>query len=102
MITLCVDPGLRNLSFCIMNSEYEILLWDTFNILDSDDYHCESLFKNGKVCNRKCIMKYKKEDTIVIVVDDGSLINDHIIWMKEIFSMITIIEKKWKTAFFIE
>ena len=39
------------------------------------------------------IMKYKKEDTIVIVVDDGSLINDHIIWMKEIFPMITI-EKK--------
>lgn len=66
MITLCVDPGLRNLSFCIMNSEYEILLWDTFNILDSDDYHCESLFKNGKVCNRKCIMKYKKEDDTLI------------------------------------
>jgi len=40
------------------------------------------------------IMKYKKEDTIVIVVDDGSLINNHIIWMKEIFPMITIIEKK--------
>lgn len=65
MITLCVDPGLRHLSFCIMNSEYNILLWDTLNILDSDDYHCESLFKNGKVCNRKCTMKYKKEDNCV-------------------------------------
>lgn len=61
MTTLCIDPGLRNLSMCIMNSRYEILLWDTYNILDSDDYHCESLFKNGKICNRKCTMKYTNE-----------------------------------------
>jgi hypothetical protein len=66
MITLCCDPGLRNLSLCIMNSEYDILLWDTFNILDGDDYHCESLFKNGKLCNRKCTMKYKKDDNTLI------------------------------------
>jgi hypothetical protein len=46
-----------------MNSEYNILLWDTFNILDGDDYHCESLFKNGKICNRKCTMKYQKDKT---------------------------------------
>ena len=64
MITLCVDPGLRNLSLCVMNSNYEILLWDVFNILDSDDYHCEGLFKNGKKCGRKCTMKYKK-DTLI-------------------------------------
>lgn len=62
MIVLCCDPGLRNLSFCIMNSEYDILLWDTFNVLDGDDYHCESIFKNGKTCNRKCTMKYKTQD----------------------------------------
>ena len=62
MITLCVDPGLRNLSLCIMNSEYTILLWDNFNILDSDDYHCECIFKNGKICNRKCTMKYQNEN----------------------------------------
>lgn len=55
---LCIDPGLRNLSLCIMNSDYEILFWDTINILDKDDYHCESFFKNGKLCNRKCTMKY--------------------------------------------
>lgn len=65
MITLCIDPGLRHLSFCIMNSDYNILLWDTFNILDSDDYHCESLFKNGKLCDRKCTMKYKTEENVI-------------------------------------
>lgn len=41
-----------------MNSEYNILLWDVYNVLDNDDYHCESTFKNGKVCGRKCNMKY--------------------------------------------
>ncbi len=45
MISLCYDVGLRNLSACIMNDAYEILLWDNYNVLDSDDYHCESLFK---------------------------------------------------------
>jgi len=65
MITLCCDPGLRNLSLCIMNSEYNILLWDTFNILDGDDYHCESSFKNGKLCGRKCCMKYKKDEQLI-------------------------------------
>lgn len=65
MITLCVDPGIRNLSMCIMNSEHNILLWDTFNILDGDDYHCESTFKNGKLCNRKCTMKYKNDEKFI-------------------------------------
>ena len=46
-----------------MNSEYNILLWDTFNILDGDDYHCEGLFKNGKVCNRKCTIKKRRKST---------------------------------------
>lgn len=58
MITLCIDPGLRNLSICVMNTDFEILLWDVYNVLDTDDYKCQGFFKNGKLCNRKCIMKY--------------------------------------------
>jgi len=41
-----------------MNSNYEILLWDLYNVLDSDDYQCQGNFKNGKLCGRKCSMKY--------------------------------------------
>ena len=69
MIVLCCDPGLRNLSFCIMNSEYEILLWNTFNILDSDDHHCSESFKNGKLCGRKCNMKYIKKEELELGLD---------------------------------
>lgn len=65
MITMSFDPGLKNFSVCIMNSAYEILLWDVYNILNDDDYKCKGLFKNGKICNRKCNMKYKlNNDTI--------------------------------------
>lgn len=67
MITCCCDIGLRNLALCIMNSDYEILFWDVINVLDGDDYICESKFKNGKQCGRKCTMKY--------VVGDGSYIH---------------------------
>lgn len=59
MITLCVDPGIRHLAMAILDSNCNILLWDVYNILDSDDYKCESNFKNGKLCGRKCTMKYK-------------------------------------------
>lgn len=58
MATLCIDVGLRNLSMCIMNIRYEILLWDIYNVLDSDEYYCQGKFKNGNICGRKCNMKY--------------------------------------------
>lgn len=62
MITCCCDIGLRNLAICIMNSDYEILLWDVYNVLDSDDHMCPCKFKNGNVCGRKCTMKYVNKD----------------------------------------
>lgn len=61
---LTIDIGLRNLSLCCANctdkndlSTYNIHLWDVFNTLDSDDYHCQEFMKNGKVCNKKCSLK---------------------------------------------
>lgn len=69
MITLCIDVGLRSLAMCVMKgtieSDYEILLWDVYNVLDSDDYHCQDKFKNGKLCNRKCTMKYNNESETI-------------------------------------
>jgi len=50
---------------CIMNSEYEIFLWDTFNVLDFDDFRCKGEFKNGKVCDRKCSLKFEKEGKMI-------------------------------------
>ena len=69
---LAIDIGLRNLSMCIMSgkaddiSTFRIHLWDTFNTLDSDDYSCESLQKNGKVCGKKCTFKHNNQDNATI------------------------------------
>ena len=68
---LSIDIGLRNLALCCMSAEnpidfstYKIRLWDVYNALDSDDYKCQSLQKNGNVCNKKCSQTYINESNI--------------------------------------
>lgn len=69
MKVLAIDVGLRNLALCCMSSEtptdfstYKIDLWNVYNTLDSDDYNCESLQKNGNICGKKCSLTYIKEN----------------------------------------
>lgn len=66
---LTIDVGLRNLAMCIMSADdksdistYKIHLWDTFNTLDSDDYECNGVQKNGKICGKKCGFKYLRNN----------------------------------------
>lgn len=70
---LSIDVGLRNLAFCCMSakdktqmSTFNIELWKVYNTLDSDDYHCTSIQKNGKVCGKKCGYKYKDKDAVTV------------------------------------
>jgi glycosyltransferase involved in cell wall biosynthesis len=39
-------------------------------------------------------MNYKKVETIVIIVDDGSIIKSHIDWVQSTFPMIQLVEKE--------
>ena len=64
---LSIDVGLRNLSMCIMDSSdkkdissYIIHFWDVCDTLNSDDYKCKGVQKNGKICGRKCSLKYSE------------------------------------------
>ena len=52
-----------------------------------------SRFESFKICISS-IMKNKKEDTIVIIVDDGSIVTNHIVWVSITFPEIKIIEKR--------
>lgn len=70
MTILCIDPGIHNLSFCILKasdtkdfSTYEIKLWENYDLLEDTDKLCQSIQKNGKVCNKKCSLKYKSKVT---------------------------------------
>lgn len=61
-VNLSIDVGIKNLAMCIMEcdtsskkpkeSSYSILLWDTFNILDSHPI-CSGILKNKKICSKK-------------------------------------------------
>lgn len=71
-LVLSIDIGLRNLAFCCMSSEcksdlscYSIELWKVYNTLDSDDHSCQGVQKNGKICGKKCSLKYKNGNTFV-------------------------------------
>lgn len=71
MILSC-DIGLRNLSFCIVSagdlkdiSTYEIHLWDTYDTIDSEDFKCQGVQKNGNVCGKNCSYKHSTESDII-------------------------------------
>jgi hypothetical protein len=68
---LSIDIGIKNLSLCIMNctdktdlSTYKIHLWDVYNTLE-DHHKCVSLQKSGKICNKKCSLKYTFENNVI-------------------------------------
>lgn len=70
---LTIDVGLINLAMCVMDSDsknldtFHIHLWRLFNIFgETGDYKCESLLKNGKICNKNCKYKYKGVDKSII------------------------------------
>lgn len=71
---LAVDVGLRNLALCVINTanskdmkKYTIKLWDVFNILDDDSTPklCNATMKSGKICNKKCSLKYTDNGVVV-------------------------------------
>ena len=80
---LTIDVGLRNLAMCIMSandpkdlSSYQIHLWDVFNTLDGDDYRCQGVQKSGKICNKKCTMKYETKLQNTNTFDNNSKISE--------------------------
>jgi hypothetical protein len=62
-MVLTIDVGLKNLAMCIMDSQYNIHLWDVYNMLDDEQYSysCQTRQKDGKMCEKKCQYKFPKE-----------------------------------------
>lgn len=65
---LSIDIGLRHLALNIMSykdktdvSTYKIEMWNVYNTLDGDSYSCEGIQKSGKICGKKCSLKYNKK-----------------------------------------
>lgn len=63
-VVLTIDVGIKNLAMCIIDSHFNINLWDVYNILDEVDEikTCEVLKKDGMVCGKKRQFKYTKNN----------------------------------------
>jgi hypothetical protein len=69
---LSIDIGIKNLSLCCMDyteskniSSYVIKLWDVYDTLDTDDFFCENLKRDGNPCGKRCGYKYKSETDMI-------------------------------------
>ena len=62
-MVLTIDVGIKNLAMCIMDSEYQMHLWDVYNMLDAEQYSysCATRQKDGKPCEKKCQFKFYRE-----------------------------------------
>ena len=64
MKILSIDPGIKNLAFCLFeksddSEQYKITKWDTINISEEEILKCGFIEKNI-ICNK--IAKFKKDD----------------------------------------
>lgn len=68
---LSIDIGIKNLSLCCIDytdktdmNTYKIKLWDVYDTLNTEEYHCESLTRSKTTCGKRCGFKYKCNDNI--------------------------------------
>jgi hypothetical protein len=66
---MSIDVGIKTLAINVMSctnkndfSTFNILLWDIYNVMETEEYSCKGIQKNGKICNRKCIKKWKTKE----------------------------------------
>jgi hypothetical protein len=64
MACLTIDVGLLNLAICCASKpekKYKIHFWELLNVLDSQEFFCKSMQKNGKECTKKALYKSDTE-----------------------------------------
>ena len=61
MLVLSIDVGIKNLGFCLFevkdNKDFEIVEWNSINLLENQEFICN--YKSDK--NKKCVCKAKFE-----------------------------------------
>ena len=45
------DVGIKNLSYCILDNNSNIIEWDIIDITDNEEFVCCFNMKSGKTCN---------------------------------------------------
>lgn len=67
---MSIDVGIKTLAINVMTctdendfSTFKILLWDIYNVMAPEDHTCKGIQKNGKICNKQCVKKWKTIDS---------------------------------------
>jgi hypothetical protein len=91
-LVLTIDVGLKNLAMCIMDSEYNVHLWDVYNVLDEEQYSysCKTRQKDGKMCEKKCQFKFPCEVKKQVLT--GECIDDITGEKKNVYTNVTTTE----------
>ena len=75
-----------------MDSEYNVHLWDVYNVLDDEQYSysCKTRQKDGKMCEKKCQFKFPSEVKKQVLV--GECIDDITGEKKNVYTNVTTTE----------
>ena len=60
MKVLAFDIGIKNLSYCLLDSDNTVIDWDLINLSEKVDFYCDGMLKNKKECKK--IAKYYLND----------------------------------------
>lgn len=71
MVTvMSIDVGIKTLAINVMTSQnkndlecFKVMLWGIYNVMTPEDHTCNGVQKNGKICNRQCVKKWKEKDS---------------------------------------
>jgi hypothetical protein len=86
MNILSIDVGIKNLSFCLFNTNnnIKILKWNNINISESNIMQCIENDKNGLQCNKPCKYYIKENEEIKCFCLKHSKKQDYIIPTNEL------------------
>jgi hypothetical protein len=67
---MSIDVGIKTLAINVMTctnendlSTFKVLLWNIYNVMESEDHTCKGIQKNGNTCNKQCVKKWKTKDS---------------------------------------
>ena len=55
------DVGIKNLSYCLLDSDKNIIDWNIIDLTNKVDYYCEGEKKGGQVCGRGASYYYNNK-----------------------------------------
>ena len=62
------DVGIKNLAYCILSKDKNIIVekWELLDLIEDNKFKCKSLKKDGAICNNNATYSIKKADNEIV------------------------------------